>query len=766
MTLFPDGVYWVALEGASSEQAILTALHDHLQPVLQCEPSREALLQALAPRRALLILDDVAAESPWMQAWITDLLRRGRDIVLLTTAQRPLRLRAEHRFPLGGMAYPRPEDEPLTPAQAQEFPAVRLFVQRAQQLQPRFALDETTLSDVLAIVRFTQGLPLALELAAAQTAYMACQQVAQNMSAAALDIQAPYYDQPAHHRSLRVLLERSWEGLPSALQTALMRLAGFSAPFDTEMAQAVAEVSDEALHALAQHSLLQRHEDPAAGTVRWEMHPLMRAFAREQRDQKQPELNAAWRTRAHAWLRGQLQGLRLEHSQTIARLSALRPELQTLMEEIATRAPLEDAAAVLGGIVAWLRHNGQLGEGARFVARVQTRVATDTPSPTQAALLGHIARQRGLLAYLVNDLETAHASFQQALQYLQQADKENIDYVRALQGLAGVAQLSGQLEEAEHLENEALRHCVGIIENCSEDEAAEYWVDLANTRNNLGGIAFYRGDLAAAQAHFQEAARLYRQYGAPVFLVNTLSNLAYVLLSEDHTSEAQTVAEEALRLAQNLGAQRTLANILGTLGTIAIHRQDLSTALWRLRQAVHIAQQAHLPELTTTFRTNLGIVFKQLERPTKAETHFKEAVHEAQAHDLRYNECNALIFYAEFLLDQRRLDEAEGHLQAAARLALEHHFSGLGDKILVYAVRLWHHRGQDAQAQALLQWLKKQPLTGNDRGTIEDWERQWYRRSSRKRQPVATAAEEATSREAWLQRLAGGKTGTDNPSAR
>jgi len=752
LTLFPDGVYWVSLEGATSAEAAFTALHAHLQPALQCAPEADAMLQALAPRRALLVLDDVHVDNTQLLAWVTDLLRRGREITILVTARQPLHLRAEYRFPLEGLAYPQPKDEPLTPARAQDFPAVRLFVSRAQQLQPRFALNETTLACVLSIVRFTQGLPLALELAAAQTAYMACEQVAQNLRAAALDIQSPYHDQPAHHRSLRVLLERSWEGLPEHLKEALMQVAGFSAAFDTEMAQAVAKVADDDLQALARHSLLQRHDDPDTGAARWEMAPLVRSFAREQRDALRPDAGAAWEGRAWAWLQAQLAGLRLEHSQAIARLGALRPELRALMDALAENGSLTDIAGVLAGLVAWFRHNGRLEEGARFVERIHARVAAEQPSSEREALLGLAARLRGVLAYLVNDLETAEASFNQALQHLQAAEREGVEYARALQGLAGVFQLGGQLEEAERLESEALARYQAIIANQPSD-AHEYWIDLANTRNNLGGIAFYRGDMAAAQKQFQEAARLYRQYGAPVFLVNTLSNLAYVLLSEEHVAEAQKVAEEALRLAQSLGAQRTLANVLGTLGTIAIHREDLSTALWRLRRAVHIAQRANLPELTTTFRTNLGIVFKQLDRPAKAEEHFAEAVREARAHDLRYNECSALIFYADFLLDNGRLDDAEKYLQDAARLAMEHHFAGQRDKTLVYTAKLWHSRGQHAQAWALLRWLKTQALVGNDRTAVEDWLQQWYRRPTQAvRQQTAAWPEDMRS-EDWLQHL-------------
>ncbi len=750
ITLFPDGVYWVALGGADDEQELLALLREHLQPGLQSGPTRADLIQALSPKRALLVLDDVPAENEWLVQWVQDVLRAGRELVILATARQPLRLRVEQRVLLRGLAYPTADEEPLSPAEARAFPAVALFVGRAAQVAAGFELTPETLPAVLDIVRFTQGLPLALELAAAQVAQAPCEQVAKTLRQAALDIQAPYRDQPPQHRSLRVLLERTWAGLSEPLRSALVRLAGFSAAFDAEMAAAVAQVPAEQLSALAQYSLLTFHEGWEGTPSQWEMHPLTRAFAREYWDAS-PDAQVTWQQRARAWLRQALRELRAERGYGLRRLAALRAELHAYMADLVEGGEPDEIQAVIVGLVSWFRYHGRFQEGMAYLQRLLTRLRARPGVPE--TLIGRVLRLRGLLAYLISDLTTAQTCFHQALERLQGPDQVG-EYARALQGLAGVFQLQGDLEEAERLEREALELFRAQAERYQQADsplAQEYWVDVANALNNLGATAFHRGDVAAARAYFQEASTYYRQGKIDAFLANTLSNLAFALLSEGRTAEAQEIAEEALRVAQHMGAQRELANILGALGTIAIHREDFTTAHLRLRRALHLTRRANLPELGSSYETNLGIVLRELGRPTEAEHHYREAIRQAQENDLRYSECNARIFYADFLLDQQRLPEAEEQLRRALQVAVEHHFAGLRDKALIFIVRLWHDQQRTTEALALLLWLKEQDLVAADRATLSDLERSLFRKPARALRHAALEMVTRMDRESWIR---------------
>jgi len=755
LTLFPDGVYWVPLNAASDADETLAILRENLQSLLQSGPSRDDLIRALSRRRALLVLDDVSTDNEWLIRWIQDILRQGRDVVVLTTARRPLRLRAERRMLLRGLAYPTSEHEPLTPEEARAFPAVALFIARAQQVATTFELTPQNLPAVLEIVRFTQGLPLALELAASQVAQTPCEHIAVMLRQAALDIQAPYRDQPPQHRSLRVLLERTWASLTEAQQQALIRLAGFGAAFDAEMAAAVAQVSAEMLSTLAQASLLAIHQDREGRADLWEMHPLTRAFAREHGGATITQ-SAAWQQRARAWLTQVLRTLRLEDGGQIRRLAALRAELAAYMSDLASQGSLEDMEAVVAGIVAWYRYYGLAREGAAYLDRLLQRAQSLTAPNQPHPVLGRILRLRGLLTYLIGDWAQAQDDFHQARNHLHAFPEQQGEYARVLQGLSGSAQMRGDLEAAERLEAEALALFRTEVERHRREGhplADEYEVDMANALNNLGSIAFQRGDLETARQYFQEAVIYYRRHGVQGFLANTLSNLAYVLLSEGRTAEAQEFAEEALRVAQNMGAQRSLANILGTLGTIAIHRDDLTTAYLRLRRALHITRRADAPDLGTMFETNLGIVLRGLKRPREAEHHYREAIREAQEHRLRYNECSARLFYADFLMEEARLAEAESQLRQALRLAIEHRFEGMKTKILVHLVRLWHAQERHTQALGLLLWLKPFELIGNDRATLTEYEQTLYRKPRPDLRRAAEALAQKASLQTWLQEI-------------
>lgn len=752
LTLFPEGVYWVSLEGATSPDATWQALREALRPMVTVHAEPTALRRALQARRALLVLDGLTPDNEALLRWLQDLLRAGRDLVVLATARHPLRLRHEQRFPLRGLDYPAPYDEPPTPEQALRYPAVALFVERARQLRPEFRLTEANLEAVLRIARWTQGLPLALELAAGQVAHSRCAEIAQRLEGAALDVESPYRDQPPQHRSLRVLLESTWEHLDAGLQQALVRVAGFSGPFDTVLAQEVAQVSPQELNALVQHGLLQVQEAGEEAAAFWQLHTLTRAFALEQRA-AHPTLEAAWRARVQAWLQHNLPAIGLERSEEMRRLHALRDDMSAYLEALATEGALEEVAAGLQGLAAWFRYQGRLQEGVAYAQRLLARLETFPPSPERSRTQGYVYRRLGLFHYLQGDLEQARAVLTQALDRLTPWADDEVEYARALQGLAGVLEMEGDLDAAMQHEQEALERFQAALTRANTPDAAprDLWIDLANSLNNLGGIAFRRGDLAQAEAYYRQAVTYYRRYGGQTFLVNTLGNLAHVLLSHERLAEAQEMAEEALRLAQHGGAPRSRAHILGTLGTIAIHREDLTTAQRRLRQAVQLARRLQLPELLVTHSTNLAITLQNLRQAAAAESAFREAIHEAQSHGLRYHECSASVFFAAFLLGEERLAEAARWLGHGLHLARQHAYQELYHKALVYTVALGAQSGRRAPALALVRWLQSQPLDTANRRTLDELVRAFFRKPARGVQQQAQALQATAEPQAWAR---------------
>ncbi len=728
---FPDGVFWVALEGIQDGDLAKRRLLEQLR--FQMGTLDEAqLLPALAAKQALLVLDDVHPDNIALLDWLAQVLEASPDLVVLVTARRPLYLRAEHPFWLSGLPYPTPLDEPLSPQEALAYPAVRLFVERVQRLRADFTLDNRNLDAVLASVRFTQGHPLALELLAAQAAQTSCQAVAQHVRELCLDSASPYRDQPAYHRSVRALLERGWHELPAELQTHLYSLAHFQGPFCTEMAEAIAHVPADALEALAQRSFLQPYRLGSSDAALWELHPLTREFVRE-KGATQADIHARWQERARQWLLETFA--RLDFAQdtlTLFCLASLHRETEDLLQYLTQQGDADVIGRVLYGVTSWFRFHGELEQGAAFLERLADYIArTSRFTPEQReALLGRVRSRQGMFALLTGNLTEAHAFYEEALARLRRHGEPDVNLARALQGFAGVVELQGDLARAEQLEREALALYERLLERATDPRAkTEYSIDVANAFNNLGGIAFQRGDLARARTYYERAIAMYREYGARPFLVNSLGNYAQVLLAQGDVAAAQRHAEEALRLAHDAGASRPLANILGVLGNIAIYQDDLNQARVRLRQAVHLASKIPAPDLVVSYESNLGVVFKELQQPQSAERHYRRAIQAAQQHHMQFYLCMAHILYASFLLEQRRWEDARKHLRQALSLAEQFRFTGLFHKALFHTANLCYQRGHKVEALALVQWLKAHgQLEQENLDELRTWERTWMRR--------------------------------------
>ncbi len=727
VTLFPDGVYWVAFNGAYRESTLLARLHEALDPFLHVARDWDSLYESLRPLRALLVFDDVSEKADTLLEWLHRLLRASRDLVVLATAQHPLQLRMETRFWLRGLRYPEHDVENLTPEEALTYPAVALFVQRAQRASARFALTPETLPAVLDIVRFTQGLPLALELAAAQVAFASCQDVVDTLRRAGLDVTSPHRDQPHQHRSLRVLLEHTWQGLSREFQRSLQKLAMFQGPFDARLAQEVAGVSREQLERLAQYGLLTPLEASSAWPERWEMSPLIRAFVREKtRDDTRSV--AEWRQQAHHWLARTLPHLSITQGFHLQRLYPLEEAIPSFIEELLQASSVDQLVNPLVGLITWLRYQGHLAQGLQVLERIEERLEHFPEGQTYYQALGIIRRLQGLLLYYQNQLEESLWTLQEALRLLGR-ETPNVHYLYTLQVLSSVYEAMGRLDEARYWEKRALELGDTLLAQTQDAQLRrELFIDRANSLNNLASVAFYQGNLEEAEAYYLQARALLTEHEAEFFLVNTLQNLAHVYSLQHRWEEAQQCAEEALRLAQRLGALMAQGYVLTALIHLAVEREDWNTALFLARRAHRLVRRLGVAALQSNVTMYQGVVLAALRRPREAEASFRDAWQLARTSQLPYYQAETALAYARFLMDYNRLSEAERWMREAASLVVTHAFGILQPRALLYASRLWHLQKRQPQALALLLWLKKQTLVRADQVLLERWEKQWYPR--------------------------------------
>src|SRR5882672_8971304 len=286
---FPDGVYFVDLSPLRDEALLASAIAQVLDVRAQPErPLVEALKAYLAQRRVLLLLDNFEQLLP-AAPLLTDLLQASTAMTLLVTSRSPLHLRWEQEFAVSPLAVPSLTPLP-PPATLAGIGSVALFMQRTQRVDPTFRLDEINARAVAEICVRLDGLPLAIELAAARARVLPPQPLLNRLDRRLSLLEGGGPDQPARQRTLRGAIDWSYELLASAEQALFRRLGVFTGGFALD---AVPDVCDPAgtlgiealagVESLVDKSLVRQEHSGAGGMtdVRFGMLETIREYALE-----------------------------------------------------------------------------------------------------------------------------------------------------------------------------------------------------------------------------------------------------------------------------------------------------------------------------------------------------------------------------------------------------------------------------------------------------------------------------------------------------
>ena len=270
-TAFLHGICHVPLAAVDSPDRLLGAIARAADYQFQNHGDRRSeLLRYLEKKEMLLVLDNfehLVSERELLPA----LLDCAPGLKVLVTSRIRLNLKEEQVIELQGLAYPE-QDEGEEP---ERYGAVKLFMDRAKQVQPGFELSSQTASSVSRLCRYLAGIPLAIELAASWSRVLAPQQILSQIRDSIDFLESPVLDERDRHRSMRACFEHSWLLLDDERRDALMKLSLFRGGFDVEAAQEVTGASLRTLTALVDRSLLA-HDVPAG---RLHMHELLRNFA-------------------------------------------------------------------------------------------------------------------------------------------------------------------------------------------------------------------------------------------------------------------------------------------------------------------------------------------------------------------------------------------------------------------------------------------------------------------------------------------------------
>jgi predicted ATPase/class 3 adenylate cyclase len=581
---FPGGVYGVLLAPIAHPDVVplevARVLGVEETPTLSIA---EALKAALANRRTLILFDNfehVGAAA----ALLADLHGACPGLKTLVTSREPLRIAAERQYPVPPLGLPEKTDV-SSALEAAEYEAVMLFVERARAVRPDFALTDETASIVAEICERLDGLPLAIELAAAWSKVLPPAALLRRLERR-LELPATRSaDVPARQSTLRQAIAWSYDLLSDEERRLHARLSVFVGGCTVEAAERVATPDGEpdvleGIASLVDRSLLRESED-AEGEPRFTMLATIREYAREHLRETGEEEDFL---RRHAleftrFAEEADAGLRAgEQLLWFSRLEAEHDNLRTALDSSAANRD-DQTALRLGGALGWFWYaHGHALEGCSrltdLLARTESAPEELRARPMYA--LGVLLDQRGEPERAADLIERSLAVFRK------HGERERVG--AALNSLGLIKRGLGDLEAARSLleESIALRRELG-------DEPR-----TASALSNLGVVAFEQGDLDEAEARFTETIALDRTHGNEWGLAAALDNLAAVALERGDHEHARDLVREALDAAQRVGDREVIAfalekaSVLASMEANASRAGRLAGAADALRESVGI----------------------------------------------------------------------------------------------------------------------------------------------------------------------------------
>ncbi|HTD80181.1 MAG TPA: tetratricopeptide repeat protein, partial [Chloroflexota bacterium] len=560
-------VWFIDLTTVRDPQQVPSALAQAVGVQEHGSTPLEALFQEIfSDERYLVIFDNFEHVMP-AASFVADLLARCRGLVVLVTSREALAVRSEHVYFVEPL--PTPDLDRLGDAAAvRRVPSVMLFEERARARRASFRLTDAELSAVAEICVRLDGLPLAIELAAAQAAVLAPAAILRRLSARAPFVTSGARDLPARHQTLEATVAWSYDLLDAEERRVFRACGVFVGGFTPEAVESVCEGAAThtkvTLVQLVAKSLIRVAEVPSE-TPRFWLLETIRRYALDQLS-----------------LHSELAEVRANHARYYLRLAE---EVQSSLRGPGMAAALDRLAAEYGNFRAvfdWATTDGDLATGLQLAgalyrfwiarghiseARTWLEPALARADAVEPRIRAMALNAAGVLAGMQRDHDKAVAFLTESLE-LWQALGETDRQAGAYVNIGSVAWATGRLEEARQLFERAQRLYVSVGDRRGQ----------ANAVGSRALIARDLGDSAAAARLFRETVDLFRAIGDEWGAANSLANLGQVMLAAQDPSAAGAAFREALQVRRALGDILHVAECFEGLAALAADRQPRRSA--------------------------------------------------------------------------------------------------------------------------------------------------------------------------------------------
>lgn len=645
----PDGAVFVPLAAVTDPELVPLAIFTAFELAESGGvPAHDVVLEVLRDRDLLLVLDNFE-QIMGAATFVAEILETCPRVRILVTSRERLGLLGEQEFPLPPLALPENDAEPsesgvrrpLSVAAISRSPAVQLFVNHARSVKPDLEVTEANAAAIAEICARLDGLPLAIELAAARAKLLSPDALLARFDRRLDVLSKGARDLPARQKTMRDTIAWSYDLLEPEEQRIFADLGVFvgGATFEAMLAVAGEDIAPrdefealELAESLADKSLIRIIE--RGDEQRLLMFETIRDYARERLDSD-----------------GNAQAVAERHARYFLRLAEEAEPMLSGARQTDWLRRIEHEQANLRGAIGWFRIQGDPATALRLTSALWRfwwlrgdmregrglleSLLGDAPG-ADAAIRAKALNAAGILADSQGDWMAAQRLHEEGLLLSREAgDARGVSW--ALNNLGVVATHQGMFDRAQALLDENL-----VVAEKANDPAS-----IATALIDLGRLAHFQGQRTEAAALYARSIALFRQVGDESHVARALNNLGSIALAEGNYALARTQLLESLELLRALGDRQGVASTLNNLAEVLTEQGEHDRAL-------HLYLESHMLAMEIGNRLHAAIAMENLATLTLRVGRIDDAWS-------RYHEAFAL--YAS-------VDDAQGMVSSVAGLTL------------------------------------------------------------------------------------------------
>jgi predicted ATPase/DNA-binding CsgD family transcriptional regulator len=659
---FADGVCLVELAPLSDPTLVPQAVAEALGVVEQPgRPFIDRLLEYLESRELLLILDNcehlVAACAELLELLLS---RCCLDLRILATSREPIGIPGEIAWRVPSLSLPPPQSPSADAQSLGEFEAVRLFVERAQAAVPGFVLIERNAAAIAQICRRLDGMPLAIELAAARVKVLTVEQIAERLDDRFNLLRTSIRTAPIRHQTLRATIDWSYALLSEAERAVLRRLSVFAGGCALEAAEAVCVdtfVSPSSildlLSRLADKSLVVA--ETQADETRYHLLDTIRQYAGERLREANEEARFSDQHFAYYLRLAEQAEPELRRANQIAWLVQLESEHDNLREalgwQLGSAVPGEEASSqalrLTAALGSFWRIRSHLSEGRLWLERA---LALD-PGRGHTSVSARALLCAGRLAWLQDDPATAR-------NYLEQS--QDIWRALASEGKSGLAHAIWSMGMLSYSAGNAAAARSYYEQSLTLFREIDAPLGIADALLGLGMLAVSMSDVAARDL-CERSRAIFHKFGDAWSIAKAGQVLARVFVQQGDYAAGSLLYEESLAVDQELGFKPGIAQTLAELGYVSYRLGNLERATAYYTQAVSLSHDIGLPNEGANAQFGLAQVALNTGDPQVARTLFQESL-------FAYRKMDDIASIAACLAGLAQVQTSTGQPKRAARV--------------------------------------------------------------------------------------------------